>query len=102
MTENTTLASLSEEYKHLIKLYPNPKGILNNVVCQATKDNVRKAIAYKTKELSGSNKTQSTKKSVLALTWPREMEVEGYGRGKKEAEKMAAAQACAKLKVNYI
>ena len=50
---------------------------------------------YKLKQKAGD----PVKQSVLRVTWPEEFTVVGLGTKRVVAEKMAAALACAKLKV---
>ena len=55
---------------------------------------------YKTEDVPGTQKgVPLQKKTILVLSWPEKMELEGTGRKKREAELVAAAQACARLKV---
>lgn len=95
------IAGISEEHQLLLKTFPNPKGILNNVILSNAKcSSIQDVVTYKTEDIPAEKKgAQVLKKSILTLNWPEVMEVEGSGRKKRGAELVAAALACAKLKV---
>nr|XP_054752166.1 ATP-dependent RNA helicase DHX30-like [Lytechinus pictus] len=99
--KNSGNAGISEEHQLLLKTFPNPKGILNNVILSKAKcSSIQDVLTYRMQDVPGAAKKGGSvlKKSILALSWPQVMELEGFGRKKKDAELVAAAQACARLK----
>ncbi|XP_030856219.1 ATP-dependent RNA helicase DHX30 [Strongylocentrotus purpuratus] len=98
--KNSAIAGMSEEHQLLLKTFPNPKGILNNVILSNAKcSSIQDVVTYKTEDIPAEKKgAQVLKKSILTLNWPEVMAVEGSGRKKRGAELVAAALACARLK----
>ncbi|XP_067835126.1 ATP-dependent RNA helicase DHX30 [Heptranchias perlo] len=72
----------------LLQEFPQPKGLLAQVMQRALKiPDVKDHIVYKSFD-------GPVKKTVLYVTWPRKLMVEGFGIKKIDAEKHAAAAAC--------
>ncbi|XP_051879730.1 ATP-dependent RNA helicase DHX30 isoform X2 [Pristis pectinata] len=72
----------------LLREFPQPKGLLAQVMQRALKiSDVKDHIVYKS--FKGP-----TKKTLLYISWPRKLVVEGFGAKKIDAEKHAAAVAC--------
>ncbi|XP_022086589.1 putative ATP-dependent RNA helicase DHX30 [Acanthaster planci] len=87
---------LSEEGERALEEFQNPKSCLHNVLALVAKDGKAGNVCqYKLQPAQGNSKV---KQSVLSVTWPQEFTVVGLGRRRTQAEKMAAALACAKLK----
>ncbi len=85
---------LSEEGEKALVEFENPKSCLHNTLALAVKDAAAR-YQYNLKQKAGD----PVKQSVLRVTWPEEFTVVGLGTKRAQAEKMAAALACAKLKV---
>ncbi|GCB61548.1 hypothetical protein scyTo_0004115 [Scyliorhinus torazame] len=77
-----------QDLQALLQEFPQPKGLLTQVMQRALKvSNVKDHIVYKSFD-------GSVKKTVLHISWPRKLKVEGFGNKKVVAEKHAAATAC--------
>ncbi|XP_033109458.1 ATP-dependent RNA helicase DHX30-like [Anneissia japonica] len=79
-----------KDARQALKEFERPKEILNNVLMHGA-SKVKSLWQYKT---TGSK----LKRSVLTVNWPVQFEIVTSARKKVEAERMAAALACAKLK----
>uniref|UniRef100_UPI00398F0B32 ATP-dependent RNA helicase DHX30 n=1 Tax=Pristiophorus japonicus TaxID=55135 RepID=UPI00398F0B32 len=81
-------ASTQQDLQILLQEFPQPKGLLAQVMQRALKvSDVKNHIVYKSFD-------GPIKKTVLYITWPRKLMVEGFGSKKIDAEKHAAAAAC--------
>uniref|UniRef100_A0A452H8W2 ATP-dependent RNA helicase DHX30 n=1 Tax=Gopherus agassizii TaxID=38772 RepID=A0A452H8W2_9SAUR len=73
----------------LLKEFPQPKNLLNSVIGRALGiSHARDKLVYI--HTNGPRK----KKVTLHIKWPKNVEVEGYGTKKIDAERQAAAAAC--------
>ncbi|XP_048384755.1 ATP-dependent RNA helicase DHX30 isoform X2 [Stegostoma tigrinum] len=83
-----TGASGQQDLQALLQEFPQPKNLLVQVMQRALKaSNVNDRIVYKSFD-------GYIKKTVLYISWPRKLKVEGFGNKKVVAEKHAAAAAC--------
>ncbi|XP_077996833.1 ATP-dependent RNA helicase DHX30-like [Glandiceps talaboti] len=82
---------LTAEHKQAIEEFPSPKSLLNNAFILIP-DKTKRKLTYRTFQ------SAHMKTCHLTIKYPEEFQVVGIGRRKAEAEKMAAAMACAKLK----
>ncbi|XP_078396973.1 ATP-dependent RNA helicase DHX30 isoform X1 [Cetorhinus maximus] len=77
-----------QDLQALLQEFPQPKGLLAQVMQRALKvSDVKDHIIYKSFD-------GHIKKTVLHISWPRKLKVEGFGKKKVVAEKHAAAAAC--------
>ncbi|XP_048452115.1 ATP-dependent RNA helicase DHX30-like [Rhincodon typus] len=77
-----------QDLQALLQEFPQPKNLLVQVMQRALKaSNVNDHIVYKSFD-------GYIKKTVLYISWPRKLKVEGFGNKKVVAEKHAAAAAC--------
>ncbi|PKU32541.1 atp-dependent rna helicase dhx30 isoform x1 [Limosa lapponica baueri] len=75
--------------RDLLKEFPQPKNLLNSVIGRALGiSHARDKLVYI--HTNGPRK----KKVTLHIKWPKNVEVEGYGTKKIDAERQAAAAAC--------
>ncbi|XP_038058115.1 ATP-dependent RNA helicase DHX30-like [Patiria miniata] len=88
---------LSEEGEQALKDFRNPKSCLHNVLSLVAKEG-KASNMYQYKVQPAPGMGNLVKQSVLRVTWPKEFTVVGLGTRRSQAEKMAAALACAKLK----
>ncbi|CAH2281726.1 ATP-dependent RNA helicase DHX30 isoform X2 [Pelobates cultripes] len=73
----------------LLKEFPEPKSLLNNVISRALgSTEIKDKLVYT--HISNANKYRVT----LHVKWPKHIEVQGYGLKKIDAERQAAAVAC--------
>ncbi|KAK9395958.1 putative ATP-dependent RNA helicase DHX30 [Crotalus adamanteus] len=80
---------LPRETRDLLKEFPQPKNLLNSVIGRALGiSHARDKLIYI--HTNGPRK----KKVTLLIKWPKNVEVEGYGTKKIDAERQAAAAAC--------
>lgn len=78
---------------NLLRDFPDPKGLLNNTVSRSLGVNdLSELIQYSCTEHAG------VKKATVTLMWPCRIEEEGHASKKIDAERLAAAAACLKLK----
>ncbi|XP_059585257.1 ATP-dependent RNA helicase DHX30 isoform X1 [Alligator mississippiensis] len=88
-TEMISLNSLKKDSRDLLKEFPQPKNLLNSVIGRALGiSHARDKLVYI--HTNGPRK----KKVTLHIKWPKNVEVEGYGTKKIDAERQAAAAAC--------
>ncbi|CAM9294885.1 ATP-dependent RNA helicase DHX30 [Lampetra planeri] len=85
-------AGYSDEQEALLQEFPLPKDLLRTVL-----EHVASATTCPTK-LSYTNYDGRLKRSVLSVMWPVNLRTEGFGWRKLQAERHAAAVACARLK----
>uniref|UniRef100_A0A452H8M0 ATP-dependent RNA helicase DHX30 n=1 Tax=Gopherus agassizii TaxID=38772 RepID=A0A452H8M0_9SAUR len=79
----------SDYSRDLLKEFPQPKNLLNSVIGRALGiSHARDKLVYI--HTNGPRK----KKVTLHIKWPKNVEVEGYGTKKIDAERQAAAAAC--------
>uniref|UniRef100_UPI0037E81DAC ATP-dependent RNA helicase DHX30 n=1 Tax=Semicossyphus pulcher TaxID=241346 RepID=UPI0037E81DAC len=79
--------------KNLLKEFPDPKSLLYNTISRSLGVNdLSKLIQYSCSEHA------SVKKATVKLLWPCEIEEEGHASKKVDAERLAAAAACLKLR----
>ncbi|TRY56738.1 hypothetical protein DNTS_027364 [Danionella cerebrum] len=92
--------TVAEEYQHqqealdetdLLKMFSNPKQVLNTVLQRATGKNT-------SKEDFSTFLKNKVYICTLNLDWPKEMHFVAHDKSKAMAEKKAAAMACLKLK----
>ncbi|KYO33304.1 putative ATP-dependent RNA helicase DHX30 isoform D [Alligator mississippiensis] len=84
-----SLNSLKKDSRDLLKEFPQPKNLLNSVIGRALGiSHARDKLVYI--HTNGPRK----KKVTLHIKWPKNVEVEGYGTKKIDAERQAAAAAC--------
>uniref|UniRef100_A0A8C6XBJ0 ATP-dependent RNA helicase DHX30 n=1 Tax=Naja naja TaxID=35670 RepID=A0A8C6XBJ0_NAJNA len=77
------------ETRDLLKEFPQPKNLLNSVIGRAL------GISHARDKLIYIHSNGPRKKKVtLLIKWPKNVEVEGYGTKKIDAERQAAAAAC--------
>ncbi|XP_029308820.1 ATP-dependent RNA helicase DHX30 [Cottoperca gobio] len=78
---------------NLLKEFPDPKSLLNNLIS-------RSLGVSDTSQLIQYNCTQNAgvKKATVTLLWPCKIEEEGSASKKIDAERIAAAAACLKLR----
>ncbi|XP_026540784.1 ATP-dependent RNA helicase DHX30 isoform X2 [Notechis scutatus] len=80
---------LPRETRDLLKEFPQPKNLLNSVIGRAL------GISHARDKLIYIHSNGPRKKKVtLLIKWPKNVEVEGYGTKKIDAERQAAAAAC--------
>ncbi|XP_070623277.1 ATP-dependent RNA helicase DHX30 isoform X3 [Erythrolamprus reginae] len=80
---------LPRETRDLLKEFPQPKNLLNSVIGRAL------GISHASDKLIYIHSNGPRKKKVtLLIKWPKNVEVEGYGTKKIDAERQAAAAAC--------
>ncbi|KFV65869.1 Putative ATP-dependent RNA helicase DHX30, partial [Dryobates pubescens] len=80
--------------RDLLKEFPQPKNLLNSVIGRALGiSHARDKLVYI--HTNGPRK----KKVTLHIKWPKNVEVEGYGTKKIDAERQAAAAACQLFKL---
>ncbi|XP_061443761.1 ATP-dependent RNA helicase DHX30 isoform X1 [Rhineura floridana] len=78
-----------QDSRDLLKEFPQPKNLLNSVIGRALGiSHARDKLVYI--HTNGPRK----KKVTLLIKWPKNVEVEGYGTKKIDAERQAAAAAC--------
>ncbi|KYO33303.1 putative ATP-dependent RNA helicase DHX30 isoform C [Alligator mississippiensis] len=78
-----------KDSRDLLKEFPQPKNLLNSVIGRALGiSHARDKLVYI--HTNGPRK----KKVTLHIKWPKNVEVEGYGTKKIDAERQAAAAAC--------
>ncbi|XP_060900797.1 ATP-dependent RNA helicase DHX30 [Labrus mixtus] len=78
---------------NLLKEFPDPKGLLNNIISRSLGVNdLSQFIQYSCSEHAG------VKKAVVTLQWPCKIEEVGHASKKTDAERLAAAAACLKLR----
>ncbi|KAG7214784.1 hypothetical protein INR49_010676 [Caranx melampygus] len=78
---------------NLLKEFPNPKTLLNNSISRSLGvSDLSHLIQYSYSEHEG------LKKATVTLLWPCKIEEEGYAPKRGDAERIAAAAACLKLK----
>ncbi|KAM6919240.1 ATP-dependent RNA helicase DHX30 [Xenentodon cancila] len=78
---------------NILKEFPDAKGLLNNTVSRSLGvSDLSQLIQYSCTELDG------IKKVTVTLQWPCKIEEEGYASKKIDAERLAAAAACLKLR----
>ncbi|XP_038611561.1 ATP-dependent RNA helicase DHX30-like [Tachyglossus aculeatus] len=75
--------------RDLLKEFPEPKSLLNTVIQRAL--GISQA---KDKLVYVHSDGPEEKKVTLRIKWPKNLEVEGYGSKKVDAERQAAAAAC--------
>ncbi|XP_070800502.1 ATP-dependent RNA helicase DHX30 [Pituophis catenifer annectens] len=84
-----SLNSCRRETRDLLKEFPQPKNLLNSVIGRAL------GISHARDKLIYIHSNGPRKKKVtLLIKWPKNVEVEGYGTKKIDAERQAAAAAC--------
>ncbi|XP_040910284.1 ATP-dependent RNA helicase DHX30 [Toxotes jaculatrix] len=77
----------------LLKEFPDPKSLLNNTISRSLGvSDLSHLIQYSYTEHAG------VKKVTVTLRWPCKFEEEGYGSKRSDAERLAAAAACLKLR----
>ncbi|XP_018531992.1 ATP-dependent RNA helicase DHX30 [Lates calcarifer] len=77
----------------LLKEFPEPKSLLNNTISRSLGvSDLSKLIQYNCTEHG------NIKKATVTLLWPCKIEEEGYASKRIDAEQLAAAAACFKLK----
>ncbi|XP_034090532.1 ATP-dependent RNA helicase DHX30 [Gymnodraco acuticeps] len=77
----------------LLKEFPDPKGLLNNIISRSLGvSDLAQFIQYSCTESAG------VKKATVTLLWPCRIEEEGFASKKVDAERFAAAAACFKLR----
>ncbi|KAM6087186.1 ATP-dependent RNA helicase DHX30 isoform 1-T1 [Chlamydotis macqueenii] len=87
--EEDTAAAMVKDSRDLLKEFPQPKNLLNSVIGRALGiSHARDKLVYI--HTNGPRK----KKVTLHIKWPKNVEVEGYGTKKIDAERQAAAAAC--------
>uniref|UniRef100_A0ABM5GMB6 ATP-dependent RNA helicase DHX30 n=2 Tax=Pogona vitticeps TaxID=103695 RepID=A0ABM5GMB6_9SAUR len=87
--EMFSLNSCRRDSRDLLKEFPQPKNLLNSVIGRALGiSHARDKLVYI--HTNGPRK----KKVTLLIKWPKNVEVEGYGTKKIDAERQAAAAAC--------
>ncbi|XP_058039176.1 ATP-dependent RNA helicase DHX30 isoform X1 [Ahaetulla prasina] len=80
---------LPRETRDLLKEFPQPKNLLNSVIGRAL------GISHARDKLIYIHSNGPRKKKVtLVIKWPKNVEVEGFGTKKIDAERQAAAAAC--------
>uniref|UniRef100_A0A3B4X3S5 ATP-dependent RNA helicase DHX30 n=1 Tax=Seriola lalandi dorsalis TaxID=1841481 RepID=A0A3B4X3S5_SERLL len=78
----------------LLKEFPDPKTLLNNTISRSLGvSDLSHLIQYSYTEHVG------VKKATVTLMWPCKIEEEGYASKRSDAEQLAAAAACLKLRV---
>ncbi|XP_061588365.1 ATP-dependent RNA helicase DHX30 [Cololabis saira] len=78
---------------NILKEFPDAKSLLNNTISRSLGVNdLSQLIQYSCSEQDG------TKKVTVTLQWPSKIEAEGYASKKIDAERLAAAAACLKLR----
>ncbi|XP_030405609.1 ATP-dependent RNA helicase DHX30 isoform X1 [Gopherus evgoodei] len=81
--------AMVKDSRDLLKEFPQPKNLLNSVIGRALGiSHARDKLVYI--HTNGPRK----KKVTLHIKWPKNVEVEGYGTKKIDAERQAAAAAC--------
>ncbi|XP_044275429.1 ATP-dependent RNA helicase DHX30 isoform X1 [Varanus komodoensis] len=81
--------TMQVDSRDLLKEFPQPKNLLNSVIGRALGiSHARDKLVYI--HTNGPRK----KKVTLLIKWPKNVEVEGYGTKKIDAERQAAAAAC--------
>ncbi|KYO33301.1 putative ATP-dependent RNA helicase DHX30 isoform A [Alligator mississippiensis] len=81
--------NMVKDSRDLLKEFPQPKNLLNSVIGRALGiSHARDKLVYI--HTNGPRK----KKVTLHIKWPKNVEVEGYGTKKIDAERQAAAAAC--------
>ncbi|KAH0627691.1 hypothetical protein JD844_003797 [Phrynosoma platyrhinos] len=81
--------TMQVDSRDLLKEFPQPKNLLNSVIGRALGiSHAREKLVYI--HTNGPRK----KKVTLLIKWPKNVEVEGYGTKKIDAERQAAAAAC--------
>nr|XP_028606947.1 ATP-dependent RNA helicase DHX30 [Podarcis muralis] len=81
--------TMQGDSRDLLKEFPQPKNLLNSVIGRALGiSHARDKLVYI--HTNGPRK----KKVTLLIKWPKNVEVEGYGTKKIDAERQAAAAAC--------
>ncbi|KAM6450270.1 ATP-dependent RNA helicase DHX30 isoform 2-T2 [Liasis olivaceus] len=89
LPEMFSLNSCRRDTRDLLKEFPQPKNLLNSVIGRALGiSHARDKLIYI--HTNGPRK----KKVTLLIKWPKNVEVEGYGTKKIDAERQAAAAAC--------
>ncbi|TMS09780.1 Putative ATP-dependent RNA helicase DHX30 [Larimichthys crocea] len=77
----------------LLEEFPDPKGLLNNTISRSLGVNdMSQLIQYSCTEHAG------VKKATVRLMWPCKIEEEGQASKRVDAERIAAAAACLKLR----
>ncbi|XP_035526206.1 ATP-dependent RNA helicase DHX30 [Morone saxatilis] len=77
----------------LLKEFPDPKGLLHSTISRSVRTgDLSQLIQYSCTEHAG------VKRATVTLHWPYKIEEEGHAVRKLDAERVAAAAACLKLK----
>ncbi|XP_022613664.1 putative ATP-dependent RNA helicase DHX30 [Seriola dumerili] len=86
-------ASDFQTKRELLKEFPDPKTLLNNTISRSLGvSDLSHLIQYSYTEHVG------VKKATVTLMWPCKIEEEGYASKRSDAEQLAAAAACLKLR----
>ncbi|XP_048868096.1 ATP-dependent RNA helicase DHX30 isoform X2 [Brienomyrus brachyistius] len=81
-------------HEDLLKEFPEPKNLLHKTVSQLLGlSDLSKHLKYCCTEVGGN-----VKRATVTVLGPKRIEVEGFASRKLEAERLAAAAACQKLK----
>ncbi|CAJ1072389.1 ATP-dependent RNA helicase DHX30 isoform X1 [Xyrichtys novacula] len=81
------------ENQNLLKEFPNPKNLLNNVIARSLGvSDLSRVIQYSFTQHGG------IKKATVTLQWPSKFTEVGQASNKVDAERLAAAAACSKLR----
>ncbi|XP_059199747.1 ATP-dependent RNA helicase DHX30 [Centropristis striata] len=78
---------------NLLNEFPDPKGLLNNIITRSLGVcDLSQLVQYSYTETAG------VKKATVTVMWPCKIEEEGFASKKVDAERLAAAAVCLKLR----
>ncbi|KAM8967200.1 ATP-dependent RNA helicase DHX30 [Pelodytes ibericus] len=87
--EEPPAREMGRDSNDLLNEFPEPKNLLNNVICRAL------GVSQSKDQLVYIHTDSVREKRVtLHVKWPKHIAVEGYGQKKVDAERQAAAVAC--------